>query len=299
METFDPVDLKILFELQKNSRTSYRILGRATGMSGVTVKKRIDRMIKQGIIDRFITFVDYRIFGYKEVYLTLGGYSRRSKDHENIFSILNLMGRISLYIPCIGDINAFHILIKEDAQQKISDIRKILQRFIVNVVYDSAGSFRFTKLAISDYEIMHVLIKNPQMQINEIAREVSLSKKTVKRRIKTLTDKGILRFGICHNLQKISGYIPFAILLHANTDNFNIVKKIQKIADSNFLTEPYVNDKIVVLHLHCSNIYIANEIFEQIRDINGIDKAQVFFPNDIIYYQKWLIEELERHHSYM
>lgn len=264
-------------------------------MSGVTVKKHTNSMIKQGIIDRFITFVDYRIFGYTEVCLTLGGYSRRSKDHENIFSIVSLMGRISLYIPCIGDVSVFHILVKEDAQQKIGDIKKILQRFIVNIVYDGDRSFRFTKLILTDYKIMHVLVKNPQMQTNEIAIEAGVSEKTVKRRVKLLTDNRILRFGISHNLRKISGYIPFTILLHTNTDNFNIVKKIQNIADSHFFIEPYVNEKTVVLHLHCSNIYIANEIFERVRDIEGIDKAQVFFPNDIIYYQNGLIEELETH----
>ena len=263
-------------------------------MSGVTVKKRTDSMIKQGVIDRFITFIDYRIFGYTEACLTLGGYSRRSKDHENIFNIVSLMGRIYLYSPCIGDVSVFHILVKEDAQQKIGDIKKILQRFIVNIVYDGDRSFRFTKLILTDYKIMHVLVKNPQMQTNEIAIEAGVSEKTVKRRVKLLTDNRILHFGISHNLQKISGYIPFTILLHTNTDNFNIVKKIQNIADSYFFIEPYINGKTVVLHLYCSNIYIANGIFERVRDIEGIDKAQVFFPNDILYYQDWLIEELEK-----
>jgi DNA-binding Lrp family transcriptional regulator len=99
------------------------------------------------------------------------------------------------------------------------------------------------------------------MQTNEIAREVGVSEKTVKRRVKLLTDNGILRFGISHNPQKISGYIPFTILLHTNTDNFNIVKKIQNTADSYFFVEPYINGKTVVLHLYCSNIYITNGIF--------------------------------------
>ena len=47
---FDKLDLRILSELQENCRIPYSAIGRALGVSGAYVGKKIDRMLREGVL---------------------------------------------------------------------------------------------------------------------------------------------------------------------------------------------------------------------------------------------------------
>ncbi len=53
----DKKDEKILGMLQGNARMSYQEIGKALGMSRVAAKKRVDKLIKDGIIKGFNTCI--------------------------------------------------------------------------------------------------------------------------------------------------------------------------------------------------------------------------------------------------
>ena len=54
----DDLDRKILAQLVENARASYGHIGDRVGLSAPAVKRRVDRLVDDGVITRFTTVVD-------------------------------------------------------------------------------------------------------------------------------------------------------------------------------------------------------------------------------------------------
>ena len=61
----DDVDRKILAELMRDSRKSYRAIGRRAGISVGTVLARIRRLEKAGVIKGYTAILDHEKLGYQ------------------------------------------------------------------------------------------------------------------------------------------------------------------------------------------------------------------------------------------
>ena len=70
MVELDKLDDRILEELLKDSKRSYRELARHLGVAVTTVINRIQRMEKSGIISGYTIRVDYEKLGYELVVVT-------------------------------------------------------------------------------------------------------------------------------------------------------------------------------------------------------------------------------------
>lgn len=60
----DDLDRKIIAQLVDDGRRSFRALGATVGLSAPAVKRRVDRLRAEGVIDRFTVTVDPRVMGW-------------------------------------------------------------------------------------------------------------------------------------------------------------------------------------------------------------------------------------------
>ena len=60
----DSLSWKILVELQKNARISYKEIGDKIGLTGPAVAERIQKLEEKGIIKGYSTIIDLRKIGY-------------------------------------------------------------------------------------------------------------------------------------------------------------------------------------------------------------------------------------------
>ena len=60
----DKLSWKILVELQKNARTSYKEIGDKIGLTGPAVAERIQKLEEKGIIKGYSTIIDLSKIGY-------------------------------------------------------------------------------------------------------------------------------------------------------------------------------------------------------------------------------------------
>ncbi len=61
--SLDLIDLKIIKSLKTNARKPYSTVARELDLSDATVRKRVNRMVKDGIIKQFNLVIDYRMIG--------------------------------------------------------------------------------------------------------------------------------------------------------------------------------------------------------------------------------------------
>lgn len=60
----DEIDRQIVAWLQRDGRASYREVGSAVGLSAPAVKRRVDRLVADGVITAFTATVDPRAMGW-------------------------------------------------------------------------------------------------------------------------------------------------------------------------------------------------------------------------------------------
>ena len=60
----DDTDQRIVARLSEDARSSYRSIGDAVGLSAPAVKRRVDRLVETGVIERFSAVIDPRSLGW-------------------------------------------------------------------------------------------------------------------------------------------------------------------------------------------------------------------------------------------
>jgi len=60
----DDVDQQIVAWLSRDARSSYRTIGESVGLSAPAVKRRVDRLLDTGVIERFGAVIDPRALGW-------------------------------------------------------------------------------------------------------------------------------------------------------------------------------------------------------------------------------------------
>ena len=79
----DNIDLQIVRLIARDSRTSYKNIASAVGITPSAAKKRINKMISNGVIRSFAVVVNPVIFGYeKECILILKSICKTINEQE-------------------------------------------------------------------------------------------------------------------------------------------------------------------------------------------------------------------------
>ena len=142
------------------------------------------------------------------------------------------------------------------------------------------------------------LLSDPRKLVEDIAKEASLSSKTITRRLEKMRENHILQFSILTNLSsmKLIGYIEFAVLIDVKISSHqNIVERISYELQEYLLIIPntYQNEVIFAVFF-CANIPTVNSILRRLESYEGVDKVEVFITTSIVYYQDWLKSEVDK-----
>jgi len=146
MGKLDKIDRQIINVLLKNSRLSNLEIGRQLGLSHDAVRYRIEKLLRDGVIQNFSIEVDPAKLGLQiwgdliiSVWnLTPKRYSdfiNYLKDHPNIAAVWNLSGKYEWFIEIYtNDLKKFNE-ITNDLKLKFSDIIKDMESaFVLNEI---------------------------------------------------------------------------------------------------------------------------------------------------------------------
>ena len=146
---------------------------------------------------------------------------------------------------------------------------------------------------------MKCLLSNPRMPIDDIAKEASLSSKTVARRLEMMRENRIIEFSILTNLSstQLTGYVEFAALINVDTYHYQrIVERIYKEMEEYLFYIPSSYQKEFIFAVFfCSNIPTVNSILRTLESYDGVKEVKNFIGTRRVYYQDWLKREVDKH----
>jgi DNA-binding Lrp family transcriptional regulator len=293
----DNSDLQIIRLLARDSRTPYRNIASAVGITSNAAKERINKMVSNGVIRSFVVRINPVIFGYEKECILIIRHIHKTTKEQDILNRINLLGDVFAYAKHLEGAAVFVLSVKHRAQDKIGILTDLLKPATLESIFASYRPITI-KIHSSDLEIMKCLLSDPRKLVEDIAKEASLSSKTVARRLEKMRGNHILEFFILTNPSSIqlTGYIEFAVLINIDVPHYqNIVEKIYGELQEYLLMIPDSYQKEVIFAVFfCANIPTVNSILRRLESYDGVNKVEVFITTSLVFYQDWLKSEVDK-----
>ena len=293
----DITDLRIMKSLSRDSRTPYRNIASAVGITSNASKERINKMVSNGVIDGFLVRINPVIFGYEKECILIIRHIDKTIKEQDILNRINLLGDVFVYAKQLGGASIFVVSVRAGAEDKIAILTDLLKPASVESTFVSYRPIAM-QIHISDFKIMKCLLSNPRMLVEDIAKESSMSTKTVARRLEKMIENHILEFSILRNLSslEITGYVEFAVIINVDISyHQNIVERIYQEMQEHLVRVPTSYQKEVILAVFfCANISTVDLIFEKLNSYHGVNRVDLFITTRLIYHQEWLKREIDK-----
>ena len=186
---------------------SYNGLGNEIGLTSKSVKARVKKMQASGVIDSFIVKVNPLVLGYSKFCLLVIRMNSKAADQDHTKRILSLLGDILYTGHILGGISTYKFAMKKEAEEKIKLLVDMIGPDIL--LQNQTSVFPDVKEhpTFIDFRIIKCLLDNPRMEISDISEKISMSSKTVARRLDKMIENHVLDFTLQFNFTAIRGYI--------------------------------------------------------------------------------------------
>jgi DNA-binding Lrp family transcriptional regulator len=281
--------MKILSLLLDNCRESDRQISKKIGISGSAVKSRIQKMVKNGVIEKFSLKIEPPALGFNLFYIVVAG-----QNQESILQQVNLIGKPFLVVPCIGGITVCGIVVSENVEQKIALTKSLMKDIRVLSIFQAENPGVPSNLTKTDLEIIDKLIKNPRAKIEDIAKFTKLSSKTVARSLEKFQRDDTILFTLIYDPIKLKAYIPYAIVVEIKNNFKDTLNNLIKKFSNSFLQKPFVAKNQIVLFMYSDDIFKLDLLTQQVRELSGVTSADLFIPKKINLPTNWVIDTIKK-----
>ncbi|MHA2085313.1 MAG: Lrp/AsnC family transcriptional regulator [Candidatus Thorarchaeota archaeon] len=291
--TLDKIDKAILFDLAINCRISYRSLARKTGLSPNGVKYRIERLVEEGVIIRFV--VDFSL-------------NMIDADHYLAFVLTDGTESIQEFVSFIGEspmVNNVNVLGSVDGGAylvygyylgsiMLAELGAFLRGFDevqdvelhTLILIDEGSRFEFSKLHL---KILKCLSKDARMQINEIAQMTGMAPKTVRRGLKELSDSQGVRFTTRFDLAA-GGLVDAFVRINWNDTMISADELVQWLRDEYPLKFWYqyisATDSIMWADIVVGSLLEVEQISSRIRSAPFVRSTATIIASSNVLFEK-------------
>lgn len=239
----DEIDVILIKKLFENSRITYRELAEEIDMSVSAIHKRIKSLEDTGIINAYTARPT--VLALKSLWTIIFGTSKAksmetvSKElgqHENT-EFVGITGGKFLYISGflrnISELQEYSTFVSNTAQISQPTVG------IINVPYETIPE----PLTSIDYKILKTLNRDSRKSITDIADDVGLSAKTVRKRLNRMIENNLATFSIDYTpLYENSFITVFHLHLNEGTDMNSTFQYInEKYSQNIFHSYTYSN----------------------------------------------------------
>ena len=285
------IDIKLINELINDSNQTDTQLGIKIGLSGVAIRNRIDKLVENEVIEKFVPQYQAEPFGMNSLYVVAS-----EKNYRDIFKRVRIFGKPSFIMDCVGSTVMLGIIVKENFEEKIEFAQQLIEeRKIITVSTSKSPGFN-NIITKTELKILQALIPNTQVSNEELSQITNFSQKTISRALQRLRENNILHSTIIWNPKKIDNYLTFYVEISVTHKAEKITEQLTKDFSKSFLAKPMIFDNEICLTMFVNNIYEIDEIIEKIKKIKEIKRADAYIPKKFEFIYDWfndLVKELE------
>jgi DNA-binding Lrp family transcriptional regulator len=294
----DNIDLQIIRLLARDSRSPYKSIAADVGITQGAAKERINKMLSNGIIQRFVVLINPIIFGYEKLCILIVKNIDKTTKEQDIFNKISLLGDLVAYSEELEGSYILRLYVKDIPQYKIEIVTDLLKPATVKAFFADFSPPPTMKIHSSDLEIMKCLLSDARKSVENIAKETSLSPRTVARRLEKMRGNYVSQFTISRNLtsMRLTGYMEFDVLIHVELPKHqSVLEKIYREMDEYLIFIPaWYQREVIVAVFFCANISTTKLILRKLESYNGVNKVESFIRTSITINQNWLKREIDK-----
>ncbi len=279
----DETDIRLCQMLFANSRMPVRELADRLNISIQATHRRMQHLREDGVIHRCISFLSIEYLRTIRVY-TSGRTEIR--DYREVKKLLNENDMV--YVVLAAGENFLNISFIPREMNDLDGIARFLRDKIriadPLISIESQVSFggtvlnrRYTgppELSHVDYRIVHSLQGDSRKAVEDTARELNLSARTVKRHLDRMIDDGAIEFGLDWNPAYSTGITSLtAVKVRPGTDIGQIRNRLNaRFGGSLIFITSFVNPLDVLgCYSWTPTVMRQKEIMEEIGRMEGVD----------------------------
>ena len=291
----DSVDLRIVSELDLDSRQSFARIARTLGLTRRTVQRRVNRMVESGFITSFEVLFDLSQLGLADAVCNVrvgGGYGS------------DVVREGLVKIPGVTEVLTFigGVLVAQLAYSDREELEDILARIgavegVADIDYETGPKASpSVPLTRSDWKLIRSLSHNARKEVVEVAHDLSVSPRTVQRRLRFLESKGALRFGLQVDASSAKDLFPYLLLvqLRPGTSKVKMYDRLRQLVPRIWRDMKTVNPFLLTLASHAVKLSDLERDAELLRMAPGVRGVSVIFNTSDLSDSHWLDERLRR-----
>jgi DNA-binding Lrp family transcriptional regulator len=292
----DKNDLTILPTLARDCRTSYSSIGSQIGLTSKSVKARVKKMVRSGVIEKFVVRVNPAAFGYRTAIVLIRTSNAIPKD--GVIQRVKEFGDLAYHVHHVGRTSVAALIIKKPLDDKIiQSLNDRLKPATVVSISVAELSVAPTDLSETDLRIIKcLLLSGARTEISDIAKEVGISEKTTTRRLNRMKESRLLDFSLQCSPAAMIGYIQFAIpITVAKIHYHNVLERMYSEFQANILYSPSViepEDRLTFV-LFGKNVFVVDYVLARVRSFEGVKSADAYILTKWQYYDDWIIREID------
>jgi len=293
----DTLDLRITREIgsprstQWNVRESYASIAKRVGVDEETVRKRIKRQEKLGILQGWRAAIHPNLIDCVDTYIDLEVGNVERKDEiisqlkflEGVLVITNFEERglsVLFYTEPGGALS-----------RKIQLIRTMCgaDEFIWASFLPACDM----KPSETDWRIIWSMRNDPRKSLSEIAKEARVTTRTVNRRLSFLTEHRALFLMGLPNFRQTTGITGNFLIFCPDRDRKYAVSEsvISKFGNTAFTTAAA---NYLMFNIYFHNLSEAQTSYEWIKKLEGVEKVKMRIMKELIFLPDWLEEQMKK-----
>ncbi|MFX1420520.1 MAG: winged helix-turn-helix transcriptional regulator [Promethearchaeota archaeon] len=286
----DDKDLDILKLLLFDGRMSYESIAKKVKETPYLAKKRIKNLVEMGVIQKFVTNLNFLLF-QKSVCYTLADIKEGTDQQELIEHIGKLEmvtgGAISLQnkMQIIHTYSDDHDFKKN--LEKLMEFEEIqnIENFILLIPQNL--DFKNTRLTKTDWKIINSIKDDCRKTDTEIANELKISSKTVKRRLSYLRENNIILFMIDLDTSA-ADFLSYLLIVKFQKIASESLSKVMKIVKNYFYVWRIANQEAFIFTVFINKLREIDEHVKEIGNIPYIKEIISFVPTKMFYFESWI-----------
>jgi Lrp/AsnC family leucine-responsive transcriptional regulator len=199
----DKTDMSLIMLLSANSRLSYAELAEKLNLSVNAIHKRIQLLIETGVIRKFTAKVSLHSLTAIVVFVSgtsqLGSFQdlpAKLQAYGSIYWLAEGGGKflyIGAYLRNLSELVGLIELVKKEA-----GLPEPMVRILATAPLQVTSNLKLTDLTLCDldYKIIRSLKDDSRKAVSDVATEVGVSAKTVRRRLIRMTKNNLIELGL-------------------------------------------------------------------------------------------------------
>jgi DNA-binding Lrp family transcriptional regulator len=280
----DELDIRLLKELTHGANEglawgdidpSYRRLGKRLGVSKGTVRNRLEGMSKSRFLKVFPVQVNPSLLGMKVGVLSLD--VPVDVPRAELLEQLSLIDGVLLIAQHVGGMVGLSFYYEDEAEldkkvQLVTRICKATGRRFTETTYPPCA----LKLSVRDWKIMAALQRRRKETASEIAEELGISTRTLKRRTKRMIEGMAISTLISTDLRALRGAVVANLLVDYDpaVERSTTDRTLLRELDSNLIYAGLWT-RFSIFTLVFQSIPLSSETLKKVRRMKGVVNARL------------------------